>query len=75
MAHIEVTEHISLQSSDEGYTLWLRSLGIPVILSDAPFDRLESDPEYKEWFTAKLDRYAEICHNEELNTIISTLKE
>lgn len=43
---IKIDETTYLERSSEGYTIFNTALGIPLIVTDAPFERLKKDADY-----------------------------
>lgn len=51
-----------IECDPDGYTVW--SEGFPIILTDAPYERLKSDPEYAIEFTDLLYNEMAKAHKE-----------
>lgn len=54
ISRIKIDETTYLERHSEGYTLFSTTFGIPLIITDAPFERLKQEEDYAGWIARGL---------------------
>ena len=70
MSHVKVGE-MTIQKNESGYTIFFG----PIIYSDAPYERLNTDPIYKQMFIRTLRESMALVDEEDGTKLKKWLKE